>query len=70
MGEVIRTSYELEAQHAEALRNLAAALGFVQTRGAGAGKLGNISAMLRALAEADHTKTVAALRLLDVEAEA
>jgi protein tyrosine/serine phosphatase len=67
MSEIIRTSYELEVRHAEALRSLAEALGFVQTRGAGAGRLGNVSALLRSLAEADHDKTVAALKMLGVE---
>lgn len=70
---IVRTSYELEQQHADSLRAIAGDLGFIQTRGAGAGMLPNISAFLRSLAEqveADRPRVVSALRALGVEAEA
>lgn len=69
---IVRTSYELEQQHAESLRAVAGSLGFVQTRGAGAGLLPNISAFLRALAEhaeRDRGRVVEALRAIGVEAQ-
>lgn len=67
-----RTSYELDPRHANSLRAVAGDLGFVQTRGAGAGVLPNISAFLRSLAEraeVDRARVVAALRDLGVEAK-
>lgn len=67
---VVRTSYELEQQHADSLRAIAGDLGFIQTRGAGAGMLPNISAFLRSLAEQaenDRPRVVEALRGLGVE---
>lgn len=69
---VVRTSYELEQQHADSLRTIAGDLGFIQTRGAGAGMLPNISAFLRSLAEQaeqDRSRVVEALRALGVAAQ-
>lgn len=69
---IVRTSYELEQQHAESLRAVAGDLGFIQTRGAGAGLLPNISAFLRSLAEqaeGDRGRVVDALRSIGVEAQ-
>lgn len=63
----VRTSYELEAEHAESLKAIAEELGYFQVRGAGAGKLPNVSALLRALAEADKDKMVAVLRKAGIE---
>lgn len=68
----MRTSYELARKHAEALRRLAEELGFWQTRGAGAWQLGNVSALLRALAaaaDADMDAVAAALRNIGIKAE-
>ncbi len=70
MVKAVRTSYELEQQHAEALKRLAGALGFVQSRGPGKGELPNVSAMLRALSEADHDAAVQCMTKLGVVAEA
>lgn len=67
MAKKVRTSFELEADHMDALKAIAGDLGFYQTRGAGAGELPNISAFLRALATADHRHVVAALGALGIE---
>lgn len=64
--ELVRTSYELRQSQAEKLKQIAGDLGFVQSRGPGAGELPNVSALLRALGDVDRAALVAALRKLGV----
>jgi hypothetical protein len=49
---VPRSSVYVDADELRALRRLAADIGATQTRGAGAGELGSLSALLRTLARA------------------
>jgi hypothetical protein len=64
-----RTSYDLTRDEAERLREIAGDLGFMQSRGAGAGVIPSVTALLRALGRADRDATVAALRALGVSSE-
>ena len=47
------TTFLLTVEDKTALEGLAFRLGYRQTRGAGAGRLGNISALMRAIAQGD-----------------
>jgi len=62
-----RTSFNISRDDMEVLRDLAARLDLYTTRGAGAGQLGNITALLQEVAEAyrrDAARTVAVLATL------
>ncbi len=58
-----RTSFAVTAEEMVSLRELAASLGFYTSRGPGAGTIGNITALLSAIAEAHRQdpKSVAAM---------
>ncbi|MDP9380749.1 MAG: hypothetical protein M3Q29_11495 [Chloroflexota bacterium] len=47
-----RTSFAVTSEEMDSLRNLAASLRYYTTRGPGAGQIGNITALLSALAAA------------------
>jgi len=49
----IRTSVELYPGQASKLRAIAFELGYIQTRGVGAGKVGSFSQLAQAIAEGD-----------------
>ncbi len=62
-----RTSFNISRDDMDALRELAARLGLHTTRGAGAGQLGNITALLQGIAEMyrrDAMRTVTMLATL------
>lgn len=62
-----RTSFNITREDMGSLRELAAQLGFYTTRGAGAGHLGNITALLQGVATAyrwDAAGTFATLAAL------
>ena len=62
-----RTSFNISREDMEALRELAARLGLYTTRGAGAGQLGNITALLQGVAAAyrqDAATTIGVLETL------
>lgn len=49
----VRTSIQLYSGHSEKLQVIALELGYVQTRGVGTGKVGNISKLIRAIADGE-----------------
>ena len=68
-----RTSFNISRGDMDALRDLAAGLGLYTSRGAGAGQLGNITALLQGIAEAyreDAAGTTAALNDLFARTDA
>lgn len=62
-----RTSFDLTGEEMAALRELAAALGYMTTRGPGAGQIGSITAMLARLARTyDERPKDTALRFEEI----
>jgi hypothetical protein len=50
----IRTSVELYAGQSAKLQAIAKELGYIQTRGVGAGKVGSVSQLMQAIAEGEQ----------------
>ena len=55
----IRTSVELYLGQSEKVQVIALRLGYVQTRGVGAGKVGSVSQLMQAIAKGEVTVTPA-----------
>ena len=61
-----RVTLELNEDDLQRLQEVAAALGYRQTRGPGAGSLPNVSALIRALAALPTARLVAGLECMEI----